>query len=686
MALGHSPQIVTQGLVFYIDPSSTKSYAGFGNTIYNMVNSSIGGTFFNFSANPIDNTGNRSIYLNGSTNAVLIPSSNLQFGTSDFTIQFWFKIQNFTDGKTIFSDGWGATNGGFLFYTYKVGSDERILYYSTNSNGNWDIAQAKDIILAPSYNTWYNVAVSRIGNTFTLYSNGQSVNTFSSSLSLRNTGYPYSLGASPIAGNACTCSIGSVLIYKNKGLTATEILQNYNSTRKKYYPEERIVTDGLILNYDFSKRNSYPGTGFVLTDISTSGNTGTLNNSPTYTTSNGGGMIFNGSNQNISVVSLPPLTNQITISVWIKPQDNSGLGWIIGREGAYRMFYSSNSIIFDCATVNNSWYSTGTNLVASGYSIYNSWWHCVGTYDGSNNRLYINGQLVVTGASISGNITNGNALSIIQTGTAGIVYGKGTIGEIKIYNRALSQQEVLQNFNATKNRFLNALPPVRNNLILEYDATDVNSYPGTGTSWFDTSGFSNHGILTNGPVLSATGTSSSIAFDGTNDFVNIFYPAQLYPGSPITLSLWAKWTTTGTTTSTIQTLVDNNYQTSPGSIGFFIQDRPDLSGVLEWGAQPGAGITRCTSTFVVGDGKWHHITATNDGATSILYVDGVQSGLARTAAGIGSSQPFINLGRWRFTQSRYLNGNIADFRIYNRALSAVEVKQNFDYYRTRYGI
>ena len=128
-------------------------------------------------------------------------------------------------------------------------------------------------------------------------------------------------------------------------------------------------------------------------------------------------------------------------------------------------------------------------------------------------------------------------------------------------------------------------------------------------------------------------------FDGTNDYINFPYLPTLYTGSPITVTLWAKWTTTGTTTATIQSLLDNNYQTAylggPGTIGFVIQDRPDLGKVLEWGASPGTGITRCTSTFQVGDGTWRHITGTNDGATSILYIDGVQSGLARTAAGIG---------------------------------------------------
>jgi hypothetical protein len=115
-----------------------------------------------------------------------------------------------------------------------------------------------------------------------------------------------------------------------------------------------------------------------------------------------------------------------------------------------------------------------------------------------------------------------------------------------------------------------------------------------------------------------------------------------------------------------------------------IQDRPDLGKVLEWGASPGAGITRCTSTFQVGDGTWRHITGTNDGTTSILYIDGIQSGLARTAAGIGDSQPIIGIGRWSFANNRYLNGNVSGLLIYNRVLSSDEVYQNYNATKRRY--
>ena len=224
---------------------------------------------------------------------------------------------------------------------------------------------------------------------------------------------------------------------------------------------------------------------------------------------------------------------------------------------------------------------------------------------------------------------------------------------------------------------------VMNGLIFYLDAANPRCYSGSGITV-------NNIVGGTGGTLDGTTFSSAnsgiFTFDGVNDFINAPYPSGLFTGSAITLCLWAKWITVGTDTSTIQVLVDNNYQTSPGSIGFEIQDRPDLGKVLEWGAQPGAGITRCTSDFQVGDGTWRHITGTNDGSTSILYIDGVQSGLARTAAGIGSSQANINIGRWDFGNNRYFNGSMSGLMIYNRGLSAAEVKQNYHATKKRYGL
>ena len=229
---------------------------------------------------------------------------------------------------------------------------------------------------------------------------------------------------------------------------------------------------------------------------------------------------------------------------------------------------------------------------------------------------------------------------------------------------------------------------ISDGLIFYLDAANSRSYSGSGNTANGLVG----GI--GGTLVNGVGFTSSnnglFSFDGSNDYLLIPYPPQLNTGSAITISFWAKWISTGTTTSTIQTLIDNNYQTAyiggPGTIGFVIHDRPDLGKVLEWGASPGAGITRCTSTFQVGDGTWRHITGTNNGSTSILYVDGVQSGLARTAAGIGDSQPIISIGRWSFSNNRFFNGNVSGLLIYNRALTEQEILQNYNATRKRFGL
>jgi hypothetical protein len=222
---------------------------------------------------------------------------------------------------------------------------------------------------------------------------------------------------------------------------------------------------------------------------------------------------------------------------------------------------------------------------------------------------------------------------------------------------------------------------VKDGLIFDFDAAVSRSYSGSGLTAFGLVGGTG-ATLVNGVGFSSY-NSGFFSLDGVDDYINIPYPSGLSSGSPISLCLWAKWITTGTTTSTIQTLVDNNYQTVP-SIGFLIQDRPDLGKVLEWGAQPGTGVTRCTSTFQVGDGTWRYIIGTNDGSTSILYIDGIQSGLARTAAGIGLQQANINVGRWDFENNRNLNGSISGLMIYNRALTAQEILQNYNATKGRY--
>jgi hypothetical protein len=216
-----------------------------------------------------------------------------------------------------------------------------------------------------------------------------------------------------------------------------------------------VVQSGLVLNLDAGVSSSYSGSGTTWTNLVGGGNDGTLVNGPTYNSSNGGSIVFDGSNDYISFVSNPSLTNQITVEVWVQLSSTSpnGTGWILGRESSYRMLYSSGSFSWICATTNNGWYTTGTNISAGSVTPHTQTYQVVGTYNGSNNRIYVNGELKNTGSSISGNILATDTYYLIRSGTGNVDYGKGNLYSHKLYNRALTAAEIQQNFIAKKSRF-----------------------------------------------------------------------------------------------------------------------------------------------------------------------------------------------------------------------------------------
>lgn len=212
-----------------------------------------------------------------------------------------------------------------------------------------------------------------------------------------------------------------------------------------------IVESGLVLALDAGNTKSYPGSGTTWTDLSGRGNNGTLTNGPTYSN---GAIVFDGVDDYVSFTSNPSLTNQISVDVWVNlntppTQTNA---WILGREGSYRLTYATNTFQWVCATVNNSWYSTGTAINGDTQVISNIL-NVVGTYDGANNKIYINGTLKTTGAAISGNILTTSTYYLVRSGAVNVDYGKGAIYSHKLYNRALTAAEIQQNYNATKSRY-----------------------------------------------------------------------------------------------------------------------------------------------------------------------------------------------------------------------------------------
>jgi hypothetical protein len=466
-------------------------------------------------------------------------------------------------------------------------------------------------------------------------------------------------------------NIGVAQIY-NKALSSNEILQNYNATKKKYSPEENIVTNGLVLHIDPSKNTSYPGTGNTIYDLSGFGNTGTLTNGPVLSSSNGGVIVLDGTNDYISFnnayASGFGISANATISIWAKITDENYYQPFVG-------FYNptaGNRSDFGIDIASNDTERIWKNDSAGGGSYlfkFGRWDNYVLTSDTSTAKMYVNGELKST-LNSSGGINN-NRMFVIGYNWDGM--SNASISQTLLYNKTLTQQEILQNYNATKNRFVNALSPVRNGLVLELDAGQRASYPGVGNTWYDLSGNSLNGTLTNGPTFSGIGATSSISFDGTNDYIDCGYSSLINNVTQMTIECWYK-----SASINVEGMLFSTYTNSPSNLGYHFEIFQSKIMLQVW---PSGSYTQSSTTL--SNNTWYQLIVTYNSGTITYYVNGVSAGSASYTFNPSTANLF--LGKWP-TNSYYLNGQLANVRFYNRALSAYEVKQNFDFYRTRYNI
>ena len=213
-----------------------------------------------------------------------------------------------------------------------------------------------------------------------------------------------------------------------------------------------IVKDGLVLNLDAAKRDSYPGSGTTWRDISGNQNNGTLINGPTFNSDNGGSFVFDGSNDYVNTNYTPPTSN-FTVNIVYKC--NNPVFWapIWGCEvwnsltGYIAYFERSGILEFSRGGGGSIRTSTPTTATAN-Y-----------TFTLSSNGaacIYINGILRTSGTiTLASSITRPIILSARYDNGGGGPFDirASTIPYLSIYNRALTAQEVLQNYNATKGRY-----------------------------------------------------------------------------------------------------------------------------------------------------------------------------------------------------------------------------------------
>ncbi len=217
------------------------------------------------------------------------------------------------------------------------------------------------------------------------------------------------------------------------------------------YAFGQIVTSGLVLCLNAADKNSYPGTGTTWTDLSGNSNNGTLTNGPTFNSGNGGSIVFDGVDDYVNTTFTTALDNFTIcswfkctgVTAWARIADKSyQTGFWFGKEstnanrwgGGVKQVSNYNMITLD----DTNWHylvmvRNGTSLTVYGDGITNT-----------NTTTCGSGTLDTTALSLGGTVNDSGGLRD---------WFKGNISIVKVYNRTLSTNEILQNYNAQKSRF-----------------------------------------------------------------------------------------------------------------------------------------------------------------------------------------------------------------------------------------
>jgi len=447
MGTSYNPKIVTDGLVFYSDPANLKSYPPNQDPYVNQTVLMLNGeNIIDYSLNQTAITNNgavtvsstqykvgqSSLSFSGASNTSYLhatTTSAIVFGTGDFTIEFWIYFNSVKNTNLV--DGRDTTGNQLAISLYFVA----YLRYFTNG---------ADRITGPVLSTgvWYHIALSRVSSNTRMFVNGSQV------------GSTYADTNNYVGPNF---SIGGYRVQPIANLDG--------------YMDEFRVTKAGRYSSNFTPQTTPFYLPNTLIDLTKNKAVGTLVNSPTYSSANGGSIAFDGTND---YVKFPFNSNynfgsgDFTVSAWINmtvlPSNNWASFVTHGVSGSAQrwVFYydtrtsqsspglrftslnASNAVNIDISVGSTSGWSAGV------------WYYVTITRVGNVFTLYRNGVQVgntVTDTDAIIDVTsNGLYLGMENTGVDAPLNGK--ISLVQIYKaKGLTSTEVFQNYNAIKSRY-----------------------------------------------------------------------------------------------------------------------------------------------------------------------------------------------------------------------------------------
>ncbi len=434
---------------------------------------------------------------------------------------------------------------------------------------------------------------------------------------------------------------------------------------------------GLIAYWSFNE-----GSGTVAGDSSGRKKDGTINNSPPWSAGKvGSALDFDGDNKDVGTTfnDSPTVT---TISTWLYPRTTgeASAGSILSRPNQYTLAMCDADAI-SCPSAPNSlqfaypyyegneglWY-TGANSITL-----NAWNHVVLVYDKGNIAntpiIYINGTRVNVATSSIPSAPTGIEGYFVTLGNNSNNFD-GKMDEVRIYNRALSAAEISALYAGGGSSFGSSAVlgggTLRNGLVghWTFDAADF------GTAIVDKSGQGNNGYVTGGSTstMKRIGkVGQAIHFDGVNDAAEMGTSNTYnFTTGNFSVAFWIKAEEDFYDTSPIIFRMEN------GISGWAISTNVDKPELLTSGNGGSASNANTSLTR----GLWQHVVVVRSGGTTFYYLDGAADGSDAVVSPASNAGDDLTFGTDDFAS--YIKENLDDVRIYNRALTAIEVRQLYN--------
>ncbi len=598
---------------------------------------------------------------------VQVPDSNSLDTTSDVTVSAWIKLNGNSDTQFVVNKDENyslSVTGGLVRMQFWTGTTARAVDVTAPSSGSWH-----HVVGVVTSNEVTAVYVDGILQGSSAYVISGGVSRVLTNPLIFGTGF----------GGGYAGSIDEVRIY-NRALSQSEVSTLYKSG---VVVKRQANNLGLVGYWPMNE-----GDGTVASDFSGNRNSSQLSGDTSWVSGKLGEAVY--FNEGLAGLATIPsskvfnFANDITVSAWVKTTVDGGIIFQLQNSNPLVYLQVGDTTAGGTAHKLVAYFRTdagGVNVTSGVTNIDDGKWHFVAAVRNivtQDVRLYVDGSLdgspntYADTAAINtfGGVTN----YISSTGPYGFT---GAIDEVRVYNRALSADEIASLYK-TSYSLVNKTPIdiVKSGLVGYWPLDGKYMSWGTGVV-DDVSENGDHGLI----VGLSTTTSSVIGkvgqglkFDGIDDEITVGNIADAL--GEMSVAVWFKLA--GSLYPPYRPLVvkmDN--PTTAAGWGLFIGDLSPYDKVTFLTQDSGgAHWNQYTTTTGYADGLWHHAVATLTGGINgviTIYIDGVSVPLVNGGSGTVTSNTTTDPVRIGGNPNRRFDGSLDEPRIYNRALSASEV-------------